>query len=104
MATTLKTSARMKTMIQVMTTLTWRMTLIYMEGVGEDVEDATMPVEQDVQVGYAEKKSRLWIHYKYACERKEIRWPKRATACRPFSRRDPLGAPWTCRLDDVAHL
>ncbi len=51
----------------------------YMEGVGEDVEDATMPVEQEVQVGYAETKSRMWIHYKYACECKEVCCLKRAT-------------------------
>jgi hypothetical protein len=74
------------------------------EGVGEDVEDVTMPIEQEVQVGYEEKKSRMWIHYKYACERKEVRWLKRATLCRPFPRRDPLGAPRPWRLDDVPHL
>ena len=40
--------------------------------------DETVVVEQEVQVGYANKMSRLWVHYKYACERGEIQWLKRA--------------------------
>ena len=73
----------------------------HMECVGEDVVDNTMPMEQEVQVGYAEKKSRLWVHYKYACERREIRWLKRASVSRPVSLRDPLGAPGPWRVGDA---
>ena len=72
----------------------------HMEGV-VDLEDETIPVEQEVQVGYADKKSRLWVHYKYACDRGETRWLKRASVSRPMSLRDPLGAPGPWRVDVV---
>ena len=45
----------------------------HMEGEGEDVDDETMPIEQEVQGGYADKKARLWVHYKYACVRGDKR-------------------------------
>ena len=55
----------------------------HMEGLGEDGEGVRIEqevqdaIEKEVQVGYAEKKSRMWVHYKCACERKEVRWLKR---------------------------
>jgi hypothetical protein len=73
----------------------------HMEGV-EDVEDETIHVEQEVQVGYEDKKSRLWVHFKYACDRGEIRWLKRASVSRPMSLRNPLGALWPWIVDALA--
>ncbi len=59
---------------------------------GGDVDDD--PAE--VQVGYAERRSRLWVHYKYALEKGSVRWMKTADECRPTSHADANGCvgPW----------
>ncbi len=49
--------------------------------------------EVEIQVGYAEKRSRLWIHHKYASENGSIRWLSTADECRPTARADATGAP-----------
>jgi len=59
------------------------------EDVPQDVDDE----EVEIQVGYAEKRSRPWVHHKYALENGSIRWMATATECRPTSRADPNGAP-----------
>jgi hypothetical protein len=64
-----------------------------------DVEDDLQDdddEEVEIQVGYAEKRSRLWVHHKYALANGDIRWMKTAKECRPTSRADPNGAdgPW----------
>ncbi len=69
----------------------------HMEGMEDEVVVIEpIPIEQEVQVGYEEKKSRMWIHYKYACARGDVRWLKRASVCRPMIDRDPYGeqGPW----------
>ncbi len=76
----------------------------HMEGV-EVVDDETVAyneMEPEVEVGYADKKSRLWVHYKCASDRGELRWLNRASVCRPTNNRDPLGAlgPW--KVNDEA--
>jgi len=55
-------------------------------------------------VGYAYKKSRLWVHYKYSCVREDIRWLKRDSVSRPMPLRDPLGAPRPLRVANVAQV
>jgi len=52
--------------------------------------------EAEIQVGYAEKRYRLWVHHKYALRNGDICWMKTAKECRPTSRADPNGAdgPW----------
>ena len=75
----------------------------HLEGV-DVLADETVVVEQEVQVGYVDKKSRLWVHYKYAGERGEIRWLKQASVCRPMSHRDPYGAPRPWIVDKIPGL
>ena len=52
--------------------------------------------EAEVQVGYAEKRSRLWVHHKYSIENGLIRWMKKAEECRMNYRTGPQGCdgPW----------
>ncbi len=56
-----------------------------------------IPLKTKMQVGYADKSSRLWVHHTYAFQRGEVRWLKHASVCRPFPERDPYGEPGPCR-------
>ena len=63
--------------------------------VGLDVVEVDpIVIEHEVQVGHVEKKSRLWVHYKHACDRGDVLWVKRASVCRPIAERNPHGEPW----------
>ena len=64
----------------------------HMEGL-KVMDDPVDPIviELEVQVGYAEKKSRLWVHYKHACDRGDVRWVKTTFVCRPIFNRNPYG-------------
>jgi len=59
---------------------------------GGDMDDD--PAE--VQVGYVERRSRLWVHYKYALDKGSVRWMKTSHECRPTSHADANGCvePW----------
>ena len=46
-----------------------------MEGVNV-IDVDPIVIEPEVQVGYAEKKSRLWVHYTHAFDRGDVRWVK----------------------------
>ena len=61
-----------------------------------DEEVITYDDAAEVQVGYAERRSRLWVHYKFALEMGSIRWMKTAEQCRPSSHADANGCagPW----------
>ncbi len=49
----------------------------HMEGMEDELVDLEpIPIEQEVQVGYEEKKFRMWIHYKHACARGDVIWLK----------------------------
>jgi hypothetical protein len=79
----------------------------YMEAEGMEVEynlasDASaehfqeadnVEEEVEIKVGYAEKRSRLWIHHKYASDNGTIKWLSTARECRPATRADAMGAP-----------
>jgi len=58
-----------------------------------DVEEE----EAEVQVGYAEKRSRLWVHHKVALHKGLIRWMKKTDECRQSFRAGPDGCfgPWS---------
>ncbi len=49
--------------------------------------------EVEIQVGYAEKRSRLWVHHKYALGSGSIRWMATSKECRPATRTAPNCAP-----------
>ncbi len=67
--------------------------------VGNDVDVFELfPIEAEVQVGYAEKRSQLWVHHTSAFERGEIRWLKHASVCRHVADRDPYGEPRPWRM------
>ncbi len=58
---------------------------------GDLDDDAT-----EVQVGYAEGRSRLWVHFKFALMKGSIRWIKTAEECRRTSHSNANGCegPW----------
>jgi hypothetical protein len=51
------------------------------ESDGEDVPQDVDDEEIEIQVGYAEKRPRLWVHHKYALENGSIRWMATTTEC-----------------------
>ena len=61
-----------------------------------DEEDDLDDEPTEIQVGYAERRSRLWVHYKYALEKGTIRWMTTTKECRPTSHADGNGCagPW----------
>ena len=76
----------------------------HMLDVDDDV-DVVLPIEiePEVGIGYAEKKTRLFMHHKYACNEGHIRWLKHAVVCRPYANRDPYGepGPWRVGANDA---
>ena len=75
----------------------------HMEGVdANEVDVVPIVIEHEVQVGYAENRSRLWVHYKHACDKGDVRWVKRASVSRPIADRNPYGerGPWRIIDDD----
>ena len=50
-------------------------------------------VETEVAIGYSEKRSKLWMHMKFAEAKGEIAWLQHADVCRPETERDPYGQP-----------
>jgi hypothetical protein len=55
-------------------------------------DDAT-DEETEVAIGYSEKRTKLWMHMKFAEAKGEISWLKHADVCRPETERDPYGQP-----------
>ncbi len=55
----------------------------------DDVADE----EVEIEVGYSEKRSRLWTHHMYDLKKGNIRWMKTADECRNNSRANPIGEP-----------
>ena len=56
-----------------------------------------VPTEEDPD--YEAKRKILITHFKYAWARKEVKWLKKASECRPLANRDPLGAPGPWRRE-----
>ena len=48
---------------------------------------------------YETKRQILMTHFKHAWARKEVKWLKKASECRPLAERDPLGAPGPWRRE-----
>jgi hypothetical protein len=49
--------------------------------------------EVEIEVGYSEKRSRLWTRHMYELKKGNIRWKKTADECRNNSRANPIGEP-----------
>jgi hypothetical protein len=66
-------------------------------GVEVDDNDEVEEDETEIQVGYCEKRSRLWVHHKYSLQNGLIQWMKTADECRMDYRAGPHGCigPWT---------
>jgi hypothetical protein len=52
----------------------------------------------EVQVAYAERRSGLWVHYKFALEKGSIRWMKTPKECRTTSHAYANGCAFPCGI------